>query len=216
LNSVKPEGVAVSSSKGLAWITNITPRAAASIRRVESLGHPLQVCGVAGLVLGLVAYSWRGSRGAVVVRSDDVQGGEGDAANPAGILRVFDALALDRDLLLAQRVAVGEERLPHERQTVQRVGLGGIFREVRGTVAVGPFVVARRVDERVVRGLEALELLQVHVVSAGGGAALYVAVVGNEGQLLAVELPEQVGGLLFLHRVVGEVPDQADLEHSTA
>jgi hypothetical protein len=145
-----------------------------------------------------------------------VQGGEGDAANPAGILRVFDALALDRDLLLAQRVAVGEERLPHERQTVQRVGLGGIFREVRGTVAVGPFVVARRVDERVVRGLEALELLQVHVVSAGGGAALYVAVVGNEGQLLAVELPEQVGGLLFLHRVVGEVPDQADLEHSTA
>ncbi len=41
---------------------------------------------------------------AVVVRADDVQGGEGHAATaPAGVLRVLLALALERDLLAAQR-----------------------------------------------------------------------------------------------------------------
>ena len=87
-----------------------------------------------------------------VVTADDVDRGERDAgALPADVLRdALVRLGLDPGGVLAEgRAGVGEEQFTQRAQALEWV-----VAAVVGPMAVGPFVVADGVDERVVEGVE--------------------------------------------------------------
>src|SRR5262249_13253657 len=98
----------------------------------------------------------------------------------------------------------------------------GIGRTARQEMAVGPLVVARRVDERVPNGLEEGQYLGEVRVGTGAGATgragggpgggLGGRIVHHERQVARIEVCDQVWKVDVILQRVGEVPDQAELE----
>ena len=110
-------------------------------------------------------------------------------------------LALDRHGRPAQTLRPYEEHGAELAEPLERVEFAG-----RIAVAVGPLVVARRVDQRLLEGAEVvLDLLEV-LVAAGRTAALDVADVDREGRPRLVDLGDEPleAGVVGRH-VVGHV-----------
>jgi hypothetical protein len=141
----------------------------------------------------------------VVARPLDVERRVGHAAEgPAAVLDVRGGLHLLAQAVLAQREGRREERLALEVEA-----LAGRVHAV--AVAVGPVVVARGEDRRRLQGVERRLEGGVDVVVARAAAALQVAVVGREGQPLAVDVGDEVGHAgRLLHVGVGHVAPEAD------
>jgi hypothetical protein len=151
---------------------------------------------------------------------------------PAGVLDhrpvlAHVALALERHRLGSQAGRLGEMQRTHPGQPLERVEPTGRF-----AAAVGPFVVARRVNQRMPEIVEVVAHLLQRLVGAGAGPALDVADVKREHRLHLVDRGDQtleagvvVGQLvrhvadgdererLLRHGVAGECQSDAESDH---
>ncbi len=183
---------------------------------LERLVHPRDVRGVAGRVLrriGIVATGLAVTE--VVARTLDIERRVGHATDrPAAILDARrrtvrseaqrGLLDLLSDAVLAERVWRGKEQLPLLVELKAIVVPGG-------AVAVDPVVVAGRERGGRSQRVEVAQCLGVDGISALARAALEIAVVGREGEVLAVHVGDQVGDAdRRLGRRVREIAPQAD------
>ena len=145
----------------------------------------------------------------------DVEGRKGDAAQaPAPI---FDAghvaahaeaewrrLHVLAQTVLSKRERSTEEKLPLLVELRQR-------RVPSRAIAVDPVVVARREDGRGAERVEVGERLRVDGIRALAGAALQIAVVGREREILPVHVGDQVRHTDGrLRRRVGQITPEPD------
>jgi hypothetical protein len=152
-----------------------------------------------GVVRRIVAH--------VVVAAGNVQRHEHDVRlRPSPVLRIA-FLHGGLDAAEPERGGGTEKNLAQMREALDGIG------ERRPPVAaVGPLVVARRVDERMPRCLELGLAARVERVGAGRAAALDVAHVDHERQRLAVHAREHPHEGLLLAIAVRRVAHHAEHE----
>ena len=120
-------------------------------------------------------------------------------------------LGVDRHRAASERLfRLVEEQLAHRGQPLQR-----IVHAVVGPVAIGPFIVARRVDQRVLEGVEGRAHGGEACVGAFGAAVLDVADVDREPDLrVRVDGADQVAEAGFLRCAVRIAATRAGKLHN--
>src|SRR5437763_8189092 len=185
--------------------------AVARTRVLEALAHPREI---GARALGEFGIPFRRATEAVVA-ADDVQREKGDAAEiPAHVLAILVessfaicALARERKGALAETLLAVEEQAAQLGEPLQRIAAGNALLRV----AVGPFVVAGRVDQRIGGTAELPEPPRPQLVSAGAGARRSeIADMHDESERGAVELVEHIRHSRLLGGRVGEITDYTE------
>jgi hypothetical protein len=138
-----------------------------------------------------------------------VERGEGDAGlDPADVH--------DHRRLVADALGVAAERRAWLSEEDRAEGVEAFERvegAVVGAVAVGPLVVARRVDDRVFEALERLRDRREALVGARRAAVFYVADVGGDPDFgIVVDGVDELTESGFLVGALGNVADDRDRE----
>jgi hypothetical protein len=126
---------------------------------------------------------------------------------PIGGKLRLGALALKREAALAKREFVGKKQLAELCQAFQR-----LVSAVATTMAVGPFVVARNIYQRMGGVGEDSENVVEGLVAALIRSALDVAVVDDERKIFAIHFGHQFGQVLTLPVCIRRIAKKAERE----